>query len=102
MYYFSTWEKKFLSIFFYLPKILWFLFFQEKHERHAFSFVPFSAGERNCIGQKLANQEALMIMAVMLKNFTIESPNLDQVKMGLDALLTPIHLKLCFKPIVNN
>ena len=63
--------------------------------------MPFSAGERNCIGQKLANQEALMIMALIVKNFRIESSNLEEVKMGLDALLTPMNLKLSFKPLVK-
>jgi cytochrome P450 len=63
--------------------------------------VPFSGSDRNCIGAKLAIQEAVIMLARVIQKFKIESPNLEEVKMGLDSLLTPIGLKLAFTPIVE-
>ena len=36
-----------------------------------FSYLPFSAGARNCIGQKFAVQEILIVLALILKKFRI-------------------------------
>ena len=39
----------------------------------SFSFTPFSAGQRNCIGQKFAMNELKIIVGKVLLNFNIES-----------------------------
>jgi len=44
-------------------------------------YIPFSAGPRICIGQRLAREEALVYFALVLKNFDVNPPlNFDKDK----------------------
>ncbi|KAJ8024058.1 Cytochrome P450 4V2 [Holothuria leucospilota] len=70
--------------------------------RHNFAFLPFSAGHRNCIGQKFAVMEQKVVLATLLRKVEIKSlQKLDEMQFSGELVLRSIggvHVKFTQRP----
>lgn len=52
---------------------------ENMQDKHPFSFVAFSAGPRNCIGQKFAMNELKSLLSRIVYNFKLYPSGVDPV-----------------------
>lgn len=67
----------------------WYKTAQNDPKNHHFAYTPFSAGERNCIGQKFSIYEAKLILTMLIREFEFTlSPSLEGKELRLRSFIT--------------
>ena len=64
---------------------------ENSKNRHSFAYIPFSAGQRNCVGQRFAMMEEKVLLTTIFRKFEIKAiKKISELYPVPDVLLKPI------------